>query len=121
MIEWYLTLTIDYESLVIEIVGLAVVFFFGFYALKLLSNFREGMLEKGWKQVAIGALFLIAAQILFLIPLMGSSPLVTALNYTGSAMRVFAMIFLILCLRAHYMVWRVNKKEETVSPIKRSV
>jgi hypothetical protein len=114
-------LAIDYLSLVTVIGGLAMVLFFGFYALKLLSNFREGMLEKGWKQVATGALFLIVAQLLFLIPVMGSSPLANALNYIGTATRFLAMAFLILGLRGHYMVWRVNnKKAEAVLPLESS-
>ncbi len=107
-----------YAQLADEIAGLVVVSTFGFYALRLLANFRQGMLEKGWKQVAAGALALISAQFLFLVSLMGSSGWAGALNDIGEAMRFIAMIFLILGLRAHYLVWRVDKR--VIAPVERS-
>ena len=116
-------MTMDYTVLVPEIAGLAMTCFFAFYALKLLANFRQGMLERGWKQVAIGALFLIVAQFFFLPSSAANSALSVALTLTGMSMRLIAMILLILGLRAHYMVWRPDNKKVGVAaaPVEHSV
>ena len=101
----------DYTTLVM-IGGLAVLGAFGFYALKLLANFRSGMLEKGWKQIAIGSILLIFSQLLLIISQFDVVGLTTPLYLVGSACRILAMIFLILGLREHYLVWRIDKTRQ---------
>lgn len=101
-------LALDYTALAM-LGGLVVLSCFAFYALRILSNFRTGMLEKGWKWVGLGAVFLIFAQLLILISQLGVAELANPLILTGSALRVFAMILLVLGLREHYLVWQVDK------------
>ena len=91
--------------------GLVVISIFGFYALKILGNFKSGMLEKGWKQVALGSVFLILAQLLLIVSQIGVAGLTNFLDLVAYALRLLAMIFLILGLREHYLVWRVDKTE----------
>lgn len=102
-------MALDYSELAIVIGGLVVMSAFAFYALKILANFRSGMLERGWKDVALGAVFLISAQLLLLISQIGAAGLTNSLDLAASLLRFLAMIFLILGLREHYLVWRVDK------------
>jgi len=104
-------LTIDYNQLTIEILGVVVLSIFGFYAVRLLSTFRNGMLEKGWKYVTEGAIILALAQIPFLVARIGSPSFVSLLDDAGDILRLIGMIFLILGFRAQYQVWRLDKKD----------
>ncbi|MDG6997357.1 MAG: hypothetical protein JRN52_15680 [Nitrososphaerota archaeon] len=97
------------------VVGMAIVVAFGFYAMKLLASFREGMLEKGWKQVAVGAILLILSQFLFLVSGIGFSNVESVFNTFGTLTRFFGMVFIILGMRAHYQVWRLDNKELEVT------
>ena len=91
---------------------------FGFYAIKLLATFRNGMLEKGWKHVTEGAIILAVAQIPFLVSGIGPSVLSSLLDDVGSLLRLTGMIFLILGFRAQYQVWRLDNKD--LSPLTQS-
>ncbi len=37
-----------------EVIGIVVLSTFGYYALKLMTSFRKGMLERGWRLVTFG-------------------------------------------------------------------
>lgn len=95
--------------------GLVLLGAFGFYALKLLANFRSGMLEKGWKQIAIGSVLLIFSQLLLIISQFDVTGFTAPPFLVGSAFRIFAMIFLILGVREHYLVWRIDKTRQMPS------
>ena len=104
-------MNIDYNQLTIEIIGIVVLSIFGFYAIRLLSTFRNGMLEKGWKYVTEGAIILGLGQIPYLLSWIGSASLFSLLNDVGMLMRFVGMIFLILGFRAQYQVWRLDNKD----------
>jgi hypothetical protein len=94
-----------------EIVGLFVLSAFGFYALQLLSSFRTGILAKSWKQVSIGAIFLIFAQfplIAAALGLLGTYD--SSIVVIGTFMRFIGVVFLIIGLRIQYQVWRSESK-----------
>jgi threonine/homoserine efflux transporter RhtA len=103
-------LALDYFQLVIDVVGLVVLLAFGFYAVKLLASFRTGMLEKGWTQVAVGAIILVLAQFLFLPAGITTSGVSSALTDVGMGMRFLGVVFLTLGFRAHYKIWRPSKE-----------
>ncbi len=92
------------------IIGSALLLVFGFYALKLLASFRKGVLEKGWKEVTVGAIFLVLAQFLIIVSGFGAPSLVSPLNISVQAMRFVGIVLLILGFRAHYQVWRLDSK-----------
>ncbi|MGH2638590.1 MAG: hypothetical protein ACRDF4_04825 [Rhabdochlamydiaceae bacterium] len=104
-------MTFDYILLAAEITGLVILSGFGFYAARLLASFRTGMLQKGWKQVTVGAVFLVSAQFSFLASGIGYSGLVSLLGDVGTLMRFIGVVFLTIGLRAHYQVWRLDNKE----------
>ncbi|HYB04644.1 MAG TPA: hypothetical protein VED17_09285 [Nitrososphaerales archaeon] len=103
-------MTIDYVLLVQEVVGVAVLFTFGYYAVRLLASFRKGMLERGWRLVVFGAILLGVAQIPFLVAAITSGNLSTTLVAVGDLVRFMGMISLILGFRAQYQIWRVDRK-----------
>jgi hypothetical protein len=103
-------MAIDYALLVMEVVGIAVLSTFGYYAVRLLASFRKGMLERGWRLVVFGAILLGIAQIPFLVAAVTSGNLSTMLGYVGDVFRFAGMISLILGFRAQYQIWRVDKK-----------
>ena len=91
-------------------VSMIIVLVFAFYAVKLLASFRSGMLEKSWKQVAVGAILLILAQMLIVLSGEGISSMTSFLNTAGTLTRFAAMVFIILGMRSHYQIWRIDNK-----------
>jgi hypothetical protein len=104
-------LTFDYVQLLMEITGVVVLSIFGFYAVGLLTTFRQGMLEKGWRNVTQGAIILVLAQIPILISPIGPTGLASLLDDTGAILRFIGIVLLILGFRAQYRVWRPNRKD----------
>lgn len=100
----------DYVQPAFEVVGIVVLCSFGYYAIKLLSSFKAGMLEKGWKQVTVGAAVLAVAQIVYIAGGFGSSTFSTILEDAGQLMRFTAVVFVTLGLRTQYQIWRVDNK-----------
>lgn len=91
--------------------GLFVLLALGFYAVRLVTSFRTGMLAKSWKEVTIGALILIIAQFPFFVA--GFGIYETVFVSLGMGMRFLGVIFLIIGLRAQSRVWgSENKKIE---------
>jgi protein-S-isoprenylcysteine O-methyltransferase Ste14 len=97
------------------ITGVAVLSAFGFYAAKLLGSFKTGMLERGWKQVTIGAIVLVLAQFFFIGSGISSSSIVSLLLGVGTLMRLIGLVFLTLGLRTHYQIWRLDNKDLTTA------
>jgi len=92
-----------------ELVGVVTLSVFGFYALRLLSTFRKGLLEEGWRNVTRGAVILAMAQ----IPLLVSRFVFDSfLDYVGDIFRFIGIFFLILGFRSQYKVWKVNDEKE---------
>jgi protein-S-isoprenylcysteine O-methyltransferase Ste14 len=106
-------LNFDYLQLAEVIIGFVVLSAFGFYAAKLLASFRTGMLEKGWKQVTVGAIVLVLAQFFFLGSGISSPSMVSLLDGVGTLMRLIGVVFLTIGLRTHYQVWRLDNKDLT--------
>jgi len=98
-------------QLSMEILGVVVLSIFGFYAVRLLSSFKRGMLEKGWKNVTQGAIILVLAQIPFLLAGITPSTLSSILIGAGDLLRLIGIIFLIVGFRAQYQIWRVDNKD----------
>ncbi|MCL5067499.1 MAG: hypothetical protein M1368_03995 [Thaumarchaeota archaeon] len=91
-------------------ISMIIVLAFAFYAIKLLASFRSGMLEKSWKQVAIGAVLLIFAQMLFVLSGEGFPNIISFLSTAATLTRFAAMVFIILGMRSHYQIWRLDNK-----------
>lgn len=107
-------MALDYIQIITGVVGLVTLLVFGYYAVRILASFRTGILQRGWVQVTVGAIFLVSAQFTILASGEGSASLVAAPNDIGLLMRFAGLIFLTLGLRAHYKVWHLQK-EKTAS------
>jgi hypothetical protein len=109
-------MTFDYVQLAMVSVGIVVLSVFGFYAVRLLSSFKRGMLAEGWKRVTIGATFLVVAQFPILGSGIESSSLTSPLSLIGTLLRFIGIVFLILGFKAQHEIWRVDNKED-LSPV----
>jgi hypothetical protein len=101
----------DYVQLSEIIIGTVVMTVFVFYALRLLTSFKNGLLEKGWRFVSIGAISLALAQIPFFAAEFASPSVASFLMIVGNGARLIGMGFLLFGFRAQYEIWRVDKKE----------
>lgn len=99
-----------------QVLGAFVLSIFVYYAVRLLSSFRKGMLEKGWKLVALGASILALAQVPYifssLFNILSLGRLSTVASLAGSLIRFAGVIVLILGFREQYQIWRVDKIKE---------
>lgn len=101
----------DYIQFGTEIVGVFVLSTFGYYAWRLLSSFRKGLLERGWRLVAAGAIVLAIAQIPFLASLVFPPHSMAILVPAGNLARFAGIILLTLGFRDQYKIWRVDKRD----------
>jgi hypothetical protein len=76
-----------------ETAGVIVLSIFGFYAVRLLSTYRKGMLEKGWRTVTEGAIILTLGQIPFLASRIGPPAITSVLDDTGTLIRFMELSF----------------------------
>jgi predicted phage tail protein len=106
---------INYSTLIPNGAGIVVLSIFGYYAIKLLSSFRKGMLERGWKLTVYGAVFLGVAQIPFIASALSAGNFSIFIGYVGSALRFLGIVFLILGFRAQYQIWKADKRAPTQS------
>ena len=96
---------------VFAIAGLIALSVFGFFALRLLSSFRTGILAKSWRHISVGAIFLILAQLPLIAASLGPSGEESSLLIiTGTMMRFLGIVFLTLGLRAQCKVWWSENK-----------
>ncbi len=86
-----------------EIVGAILLSVLMFYALQLVMSFRTGALAKSWKQITVGAIFLIIAQFVILGGDLGAQSL---LSWSGTILRFFGVLFLVIGLRSQAITWR---------------
>ncbi len=100
------------DSLMVIFLGAGVIVLavFVYYAVRLLSTFRKGMLERGWKLVVVGAILLGVAQIPILTAALISGSLSRPLTDAGELVRFAGIIFLILGFRAQYQIWKIDRK-----------
>jgi hypothetical protein len=96
---------------VFAIAGLISLSAFGFFALRLLSSFRTGILAKSWRHISVGAIFLILAQLPLIAASLGSSGEESSLLIiTGTLMRFLGVVFLTIGLRSQCKVWWSENK-----------
>jgi hypothetical protein len=89
-----------------QIIGLLALSLFGFYALEILSSFRNGVLARSWRYISIGAIVLISAQFPLIaagIGLLAAEN--TSLIILGTLMRLIGILFLAIGLRSQSRVW----------------
>lgn len=101
-----------YYQLAVDLIGTMLLSALGYYVFRLLSSFRKGMLERGWKLVTYGAIVLALAQIPFIIGSLGSPNVSNIYTIAGNFLRVAGVFLLILGFRNQYQVWRLDDKKD---------
>ena len=95
----------------IEIVGFVILFLLCAYSLRLISYLRYGMMEKGWRYIAYGAILFFLAEIAYVLsPFTPNVGDFTAENI-GSVLDTLGGLFLFLGVRAHLLVWKIPKHQ----------
>jgi hypothetical protein len=102
------TLAAEILSFVFVVATFAVFAAMGYYALRILSGFNGGVLQKGWHMMAASAYFFIFGQ-LFLLGGAGQAlAMVHAAQYeimVGSVLETLGGLLLVLGFRAQYKIW----------------
>jgi hypothetical protein len=91
--------------------GIVLLTIFGYYSVRLLTSLRKGILEKGWRRVSLGAIFLLIGQIPFIASGIGPANYFAIFSYSETALRFIGIVFLTLGFKAQYEVWRPDKKD----------
>lgn len=84
-----------------------------YYALRILTTFRKGMLEKGWKFIAQGIIVLVAGQ--FITTVSYSFPVGGYLYQIGTGVDALGVVFILLGAKIHLDVWSVGKNDSRKS------
>ncbi|MDA4130485.1 MAG: hypothetical protein OK457_06915 [Thaumarchaeota archaeon] len=100
---------VNFATLGIDVVMLAGYLGAGYYAYRLIASLKDGLLEKGWKQIVLASIFFLMGQFIW-VPTDfagGIYPYYTLQLADGLDM--LAAIFLLLGLKYHFEVWRLDK------------
>ena len=108
-------MVLDYLQPAMQIIGVVLLSIFGYYAVRLLSSFKRGILEGGWRLVTAGAIVLVIAQFPLLLAGQATSKLMFDLVELVYVLRFIGIVFLTLGFRAQYQIWRVDKKSVATS------
>lgn len=81
-----------------------------FYALKILTAFKKGILERGWKIISEGIIVLVAGE--FVTAVSYSISLGGYLYQLGTGMDALGVCVVVLGLKSHCDIWLAGKKEK---------
>jgi small neutral amino acid transporter SnatA (MarC family) len=105
---------LDYIQTVLDFLALAVCLVMAYSAIGVLLVMRKGLLERSWRNIAMGAIVIALGVVIFSIPT-NSSTVNDILGYAGTSCQVIGGLFLIVGFREQhpkFMVRALSKKEE---------
>jgi hypothetical protein len=82
-----------------------------YYAMKILTSFKKGMLERGWKYLSQGIIVLVVGEIV--ITLSNSFPMGGYLFQLGIAIDAVGVCLAVLGFKSHYDIWKIGKETPT--------
>ncbi|MDG6994275.1 MAG: hypothetical protein JRN52_00010 [Nitrososphaerota archaeon] len=95
----------------INIVALLITLGMTYYAIRLVTKFRNGLLERPWRHVSFGAISLTAAGIAFALQTATNVPLMSStLSYSGSILSVVGGALMLFGLRGQNQVWSIRSE-----------
>ena len=86
-----------------------------YYALRILTSFKKGMLERGWKLICQGIIILVAGELVILLS--DYQPTGGYLYQLGTGIDTLGLCLVILGLKAHYDIWRMGKEYRDKKPV----
>ena len=96
----------DLVSILLDSISLAIILGMGFYSLKLILVMRRGALEKSWRYISAGSLFLVFGIVGFAVSSIMGSILLFNLS---EALMICGGSLMLLGLRSHYEFWQLPK------------
>jgi hypothetical protein len=96
--------TLEQAIIAVLLIGLL------YYALRILTSFRRGLLEQGWKIISWGAIILVAGQLL--VALSAYVSLNGFLYQFGVGIDAVGVFFAILGLKSHLSIWEIGKESK---------
>ena len=79
-----------------------------YYAMKILTSFKKGILERGWKFLSQGIIILVVGEIV--ITLSNSVPLGGYLFQLGIGIDAVGVCLAVLGFKSHYDIWTIGKE-----------
>jgi hypothetical protein len=81
--------------------------FLSYYSLKIFFHMRSGRLEKGWKLITEGMVFMSSSFVLIAMShlLSRDSAAYLYLGIAGTSLMLVGVVIMLLGLRSHYLVW----------------
>ena len=89
-----------------------------FYAMKILTSFKKGILEHGWKLLSQGIIILVAGELV--LDLSNSFPLGGYLFQLGLGIDAIGVCFAVLGFKSHYDIWSMKEDRKSDAKIKES-
>jgi hypothetical protein len=92
----------------LESIMFFLLLFLLYYAIRLLTSFRRGMLEQGWNFLSEGIIIIVGGEII--LALSNYFPLTGYLFPVGLSVDAVGVLFAMMGFRSHYHIWRVDDK-----------
>jgi hypothetical protein len=104
---------IDVLRMTINIASAAVSLLSLYYALRLSSIFRSGILQKSWRGIALGIILVSIANLIFLARTITMAEGISqVLLYAGAMTAFMGGLFVLFGLRKEYRLWHDFAKEK---------
>ena len=97
--------------------GFVVAFMVGmlYYVLEVLTTFRKGMLEPGWKSLALGSLVAIIGQLLVTLSIY--KPFDGYLFQLGTGIDIIGAYLFVKGFKSHHDVWHEKDRRREPVPV----
>ena len=83
-----------------------------YYATSILTSFKRGMLEKGWKYLSEGIIVLVAGEVL--LEVSNYFPLGGFLYQLGIGIDAMGVILAVIGFRSHSSIWTIGREQANV-------
>lgn len=82
-----------------------------YYALRILTSFKKGLLERGWRILSVGIILLVAG-----VLIMTLSNYITVGGYLyqlGIGINAIGVCLAVMGFKSHYDVWAIGKEDNS--------
>jgi len=86
-----------------------------YYAMRILTSFKKGMLERGWKLLSEGIIILVGGELI--ITLSNYQSAGGYLFQLGIGVDALGVCFAILGFKSHSDIWKVGKEHKEPEPV----
>jgi hypothetical protein len=80
-----------------------------YYAMRILTSFKRGMLERGWRLLSVGIIILVAGELVLTVS--NYNPVGGYLFQLGIGIDSIGVLLAVLGFKSHFEIWNTGKAQ----------